>query len=267
VIYVPIKFHSPHNRNSYTTREADVSWSTAIRELIDVRGKNVLDIGCGGGIYSRALAEMGAAQVTGVDFSEEMLLGATAYCEDYDQINFVIGNALQTNLENNTYDVILKRALIHHIDNRNDLEKSFAEAFRLLKVGGTLVVQDRTPEDCLLPGSKKHIRGYFLSYFPLLAEKEVARRHSSEVVQNALLHAGFQQIDERKLWETRRTYKNANDLQEDLLARKGRSILHELVDGEVKELANHIQKHLEGSTEKEIIEQDRWTIWCALRLA
>jgi ubiquinone/menaquinone biosynthesis C-methylase UbiE len=260
---VPINFHSPHNRNSYRNREADLSWSTAIEELIEVRGKKVLDIGCGGGIYTKALAEMGAVQVTGVDFSEEMLRGATAYCEGYNQINFVIGNALHTNLENNTYDVILERALIHHIHNGNELEKCFTEAFRLLKVGGTLVVQDRTPEDCLLPGSKKHIRGYFLSYFSLLAEKEVARRHSNEVVQNTLKQVGFQQIDERKLWETRRTYKNTNDLQEDLLARTGRSILHDLTDSELLTLTNYIQKQWQGALEEQIIEEDRWTIWSA----
>lgn len=261
MIQLPINFHSQNNRNSYTTREADQSWCEAIKEIIDIRDKSVLDIGCGGGIYSRALAEMGAAQVTGVDFSEEMLLGAAVNCEDYDQIKFVMGNALHTNLENNKYDVILERALIHHIHKGNDLERCFAEAFRLLKTGGTLIVQDRTAEDCLLPGSQMHIRGYFFSYFPRLADKEVARRHSSEVVQNSLKQVGFQQIEERKLWETRRTYTNVDDLKEDILARTGRSILHDLTDSELLNLTNYIQKQWQGATEEQIIEQDRWTIW------
>lgn len=255
---MPINFHSPHNRNSYTTREADISWSSAIEELIDVRGKNVLDIGCGGGIYSRALAEMGAEQVTGVDFSEEMLHGAAEYCREYDQINFVIGNALNTNLPSGKYDVIVERALIHHI---KDLSECFSEAFRLLKAGGTLIVQDRTAEDCLLPGSQMHIRGYFFSYFPRLADKEIARRHSSEDVQNSLKQVGFQQVEERKLWETRRTYSNVNDLRQDLLARTGRSILHDLTDSELLLLVNYIQKQWQGALEEQIIEQDRWSIW------
>lgn len=263
MIEVPINFHSESNRNSYTTREADQSWCAAIRDIIDVRGKSILDIGCGGGIYSKALAKMGAAQVTGVDFSEEMLLGAADHCEEYDQINFIVGDALTTNLANENVDVILERALIHHINAKDDLKACFAEAYRLLKAGGTFVVQDRTGEDCLLQGSRKHIRGYFFSYFPRLANKEIARRHSSEAVQNALRQVGFQQIEERKLWETRKTYSSVDGLKEDLLSRAGRSILHDLTDGEVEELANHVQRQLADSPQKHIIEQDRWTIWSA----
>jgi ubiquinone/menaquinone biosynthesis C-methylase UbiE len=255
---MPIDFHSQNNRTSYTKRQADQSWCAAIRDVVDVRGKSVIDIGCGGGIYSKALVELGAAQVTGVDFSEEMLLGAAEHCGEYDQINFVTGNALNTNLPSEKYDVIVERALIHHI---KDLSECFAEAFRLLKAGGTLIVQDRTAEDCLLPGSQMHIRGYFFSYFPRLADKEVARRHSSEVVQNSLKQVGFQLIEERKLWETRRTYTNVDDLKEDLLARTGRSILHDLTDSELLNLANYIQKQWQGATDKQIIEQDRWSIW------
>jgi 2-polyprenyl-3-methyl-5-hydroxy-6-metoxy-1,4-benzoquinol methylase len=41
----------------------------------DVKGKTVLDLGCGEGYYSRVFAELGA-QVTGIDFSEEIVNAA-----------------------------------------------------------------------------------------------------------------------------------------------------------------------------------------------
>jgi predicted RNA methylase len=43
--------------------------------LFDFSGKRVADIGCGGGIYAKALAELGAREVIALDYSEEMLKG------------------------------------------------------------------------------------------------------------------------------------------------------------------------------------------------
>src|SRR5579884_1774981 len=124
---MPIDFHEKRNRQSYALREADRSWREAIQEMVNVSGLNVLDIGCGGGIYSRALAEMGAAHVTGVDFSEEMLGAAHEQSQTYSQVEFVVGNALETGLPGEEYDLILERALIHHLA-LSDLEDAFREA-------------------------------------------------------------------------------------------------------------------------------------------
>jgi 2-polyprenyl-3-methyl-5-hydroxy-6-metoxy-1,4-benzoquinol methylase len=257
---MPIDFHDQNNRTSYTTRQANQTWRETIRDIVDLNGKNVLDIGCGGGIYSKALVEMGASQVTGVDFSQEMLKGATVHCQEYEQITFVSRTASDTKLPSGQYDVILARALIHHI---NDPELFFSEAFRLLRSGGTIVVQDRTVEDCLLAGSQSHIRGYFFSSFPRLRDKEVKRRHSSEAVQRGLEEIEFQNIQEQKLWETRKVYASLEDLSKDLLARTGRSILHDLTDKELQHLVNYIQNQWQDDYDQTIIERDRWTVWSA----
>jgi ubiquinone/menaquinone biosynthesis C-methylase UbiE len=257
---MPIDFHSHKNRLSYTTRRANLSWKEAIEQIVDVQGKRIADIGCGGGIYLKALADMGAATVTGIDFSHEMLQGARENCQGYNSIQFIIGNALHTGLPANQYDVILERALIHHL-SKKDLEACFAEALRLLTPEGTFIVQDRIPEDCLLPGSPTNIRGYFFSRYPKLKEKETARRLENNFVLQTLKQVGFQNIQERKLWETRAIYPNINILKEDLLARTGRYILHELTDTELQDLVTYVQNKLQGDEDQEIVEQDRWTIW------
>ena len=256
-----IDFHNEKNRHTYSTRKADVSWTKALKDLIQFDNiSNALDIGCGGGIYSMALSDMGVASVIGVDFSEEILKGARENCREYQNISFKQGDALHTNLESNNYDLLLERALIHHI---NDLQKCFEEAYRVLKENGVYIVQDRTPEDCLLKGNESHIRGYFFELFPQLMEKETKRRHNSQVVLKMLLEVGFKEIQEVKLWETRKVYKNKEQLLKDLSTRTGRSILHELNDKELNLLINYIDKAI--TTESNIVEKDRWTIWKAVK--
>ena len=46
---------------------------TLFKTLRDIRGAKVLDMACGDGFYTRLLKQAGAAQVTGVDVSIEMI--------------------------------------------------------------------------------------------------------------------------------------------------------------------------------------------------
>ncbi len=62
-----IDFHRQENRYTYATRQADSSWMIMVNTIVAVSGRRVLDIGCGEGIYTKALADMGAASVTGLD--------------------------------------------------------------------------------------------------------------------------------------------------------------------------------------------------------
>ncbi|KHD86623.1 class I SAM-dependent methyltransferase [Heyndrickxia ginsengihumi] len=258
---MPIDFHNEDNRSTYSSREADISWTKKILKICEVKDKKVLDMGCGGGIYSKAFAHMGAASVTGIDFSQQLLSSARENCKSYANIHFYLGDVLNTRLEEKQYDIILSRAVIHHL---SDLNSCFSEIFRLLKPDGICLIQDRTPEDCLLEGSPTHIRGYFFAKYPSLINKEISRRYTSNVVTQALQTVGFDDIEEHYLWETRKKYTSKEELTADLLNRTGRSILHELNDKQLKALVEYIQLHLNNN--EEIIEKDRWTIWKAIKM-
>ncbi len=52
-------------------------------------------------------------------------------------------------------------------------------------------------------------------------------------------------------------------LRQDLLRRTGRSLLHELNDGQLEELVSFISGKFEDH-EGPIIESDAWTIWFAV---
>ncbi|MGE0580474.1 class I SAM-dependent methyltransferase [Reyranella sp.] len=254
-----IDFHAEANRDAYTGRHASPGWGDAMREIVDPVGKRVADVGCGGGIYSLGWHELGAISVVGVDFSEQMVAAAREQSAGLSDISFHRGEATATGLPAHSADIVFERALIHHLPS---YDACFAEARRVLVPGGTLIVQDRTPEDVALPGTSEHLRGYFFECFPRLLTVEKARRPSDAAVRGALGAAGFRVIESRSLWEVRKTYASRDLLREDLAARTGRSILHDLDDRELETLIAYVEARLPANGP--IVERDRWTAWSAI---
>ena len=255
-----INFHAEENRYTYASRDAHPDWASAIRSIVDPVGKQVADIGCGGGIYSAAWADLGASKVVGVDFSEQMVIAATEKNKARPLLSFQKGDALGTGLPASSVDIVFERALIHHL---KDYDACFAEAHRLLRDGGSYIIQDRTPGDVQVPGTPDHLRGYFFERFPKLLDAELGRRPTDGAVRDALENAGFEEPLALTVWETRRQYASFDELAPDLLGRVGRSILHNLTDAELADLVDFIGQKIEAG--KPIVEKDRWTIWCSKR--
>ncbi|MDN9008749.1 class I SAM-dependent methyltransferase [Brevibacillus laterosporus] len=251
-------FHNPLLKEAYMAREATDSWIDKMLEVIQPKGLQVLDAGCGGGIYTRAWAELGANQVTAMDFSEVMLSAAQKECSSYPQIVYHLGDVRKTDLPTGTYDLIYSRATIHHF---TEWVTCFAELNRILNETGTCIIQDRTLMDCLLPGSPAHLRGYLFEFFPELKSVEEQRRPSAEAIKEALLQAGFGSVQIEDFWEVRRTYSSLQEYQQDLLERKGRSILHAISNEQLENYVNQLQYRLPGDQLLE--ERDRWTLWIA----
>jgi len=255
---VPIDFHDVANRSTYSGRAADVSWREAVGTLVDPAGAAVVDVGCGGGTYTRAWADLGAATVTGVDFSEPILAAARDAHGDVPGVTFRGGDAAATGLPDASADVVFERALIHHVP---DLAAVAAEAFRILRPGGVLLIQDRTPEDVAQPGSDGHPRGWLFDVFPRLLEVENGRRPDADSVAAALTSAGFRNVTTTELWEVRRRYADREEYLAEIRSRTGRSILHELDDAELASLVEELRRRL---PEGPFVEQDRWTLWRAV---
>jgi len=252
---MPIDFHDTANRRTYSGREADASWRQALTGLTDPAGAVVVDVGCGGGSYTRAWHELGAASVIGVDFSEPILAEARAAHGQLPGVTFEAGEATATGLPDACADVVFERALIHHVA---DLVAVAAEAARVLRPGGTFFVQDRTPDDVALPGSADHPRGWLFEIFPRLLDVENARRPTGPAVMRALAAAGFGALTTTSLWEVRRRYADRENYLAELAQRTGRSILHELSDAELEHLVAELRGRL---PEGPVVEQDRWTLW------
>jgi ubiquinone/menaquinone biosynthesis C-methylase UbiE len=199
---------------------------------------------------------MDAGDVVGIDFSAEMVAAAREQAVGLDRISFRQGDALATGMPSASADIVFQRALIHHLKS---YEPCFAEAHRLLRPSGRLIVQDRTSADVQLPGSAEHIRGYFFECFPKLLAVEAARRPTDAAVRDALQATGFGEIESHPLWEVRKTHGSKKKLAQDLAARTGRSLLHDLDDNELGTLIAYVAARLPDSGP--IVEKDRWTLW------
>lgn len=251
-----IDFHSKHNRGTYASRYANPSWKQAMLGIVDPCGITVADIGCGGGIYARAWQELGAETVIGVDFSSQMIEDARQANADLDDVSFCTGEAASTGIPDNSVDVVFSRAVIHHLP---ELDPACAEARRILKPGGTVIVQDRTADDVMLPPSPEHLRGYFFDVFPRLLDTERRRRPSTGDITDCMRENGFTGVVTIPLSEQRVTYQSWSDLESDLRGRTGRSILHELDDDELDTLIGYIHGKVNGAFP--LTEVDRWTVW------
>lgn len=253
-------FFNEIKTNTYASRHASPEWVEAIEPLATIQGQEIIDLGSGGGIYTEAMIELGAEHVTCVDRSENMLQGAQDHLQKFSNVSFVMGDATATPLQEESADVVVERALIHHL-NRAQLRENISEVHRLLRTGGQIIIQDRTLEDCFLPPSKEHIRGYFFSECPQLKHIETNRRYHSNAVVTELHQAGFHKIKINTIWETRKSYQDREELESDLLERTGRSILHDLTDDQLRDMIDVLLAPYKPG--EPIYEKDRWTIWVA----
>lgn len=177
-------------------------------------------------------------------------------CSGFPNISFIHGDAHSIPYPDETFDIVISRAVIHHLQ---DIPTFLREASRILKKNGVLILQDRTIEDCTIPGSPEHIRGYFFSVFPKLIEIESKRRPKTATIQQELQKHSLHVFPSQTQWEVRKIHDSVAALLQDLSPRTGRSILYELTDHELAQLLHHIQIALQNISP--IIERDRWTIW------
>ncbi len=108
--------------------------------LGDVRGKRVVDFGCGSGANSVHLALAGAA-LAGVDISESLIRLARQRlaANDVEQTaRFVVGSAHDLPFESDSVDVVFGIAILHHLE----LPLVAREVHRILKPGGRAIFQE-----------------------------------------------------------------------------------------------------------------------------
>ena len=77
---------------------------------------DVLEIGCGTGVHTKGFLEAGAASVTGVDFSAEMLKIAAGRLKDYDdRVELAEGDFMTKDFAGRSFDVVTALGVFDYV--------------------------------------------------------------------------------------------------------------------------------------------------------
>lgn len=121
-------------RNNYN--ETDERVLEVLNNYIDIREKNILDLGCGGGELAVQFAQMGAECVTGVDISPAMI--ALAEAKGIDNMQFFVADMRDLSIvPEHSQDMVFSNYVIQHL---SDTSPAFKEIQRILKPGGWCVI-------------------------------------------------------------------------------------------------------------------------------
>ena len=107
--------------------------TTVVDQRVDIKGKTILDFGCGSGRWAEFFCSRGAIY-TGVDISDEMIELSKSR---YPGMTFITLNDDEIPLETDSSDFVFSIAVIHH-NRPPQQEEIFGEISRILKPGGYL---------------------------------------------------------------------------------------------------------------------------------
>jgi SAM-dependent methyltransferase len=142
-IYDDSRFYEGYSqlRRSVEGLDGAPEWP-ALRDLLpDLRGLNVVDLGCGYGWFCRWAQEQGAACVLGLDVSEKMLAQAKALTS-VARVTYERADLESFELPEASFDVAYSSLVLHYI---SDVGAFFTKVGRALTPGGRLVFSTEHP--------------------------------------------------------------------------------------------------------------------------
>lgn len=187
---------------SHFAKTREYAWPEVETFLEDTRNGGVaLDVGCGNGRHAELLAA-DTDRVVGLDVSRGLLEEARNRSREREfAINLVIGDASNLPLSDNTVDIAVYVATLHHLSTREARTRSLDELARVLAPSGRAIVSawstahDRfdattgfdTTVDWTLPGGETVPRFYHI-YSP--DEFNTDLETSTLVVENSYISSG-----------------------------------------------------------------------------
>lgn len=153
--------------NHLLSGNTDKRWRKLVAQrltaVLSKEGARALDVACGTGDLSLALAEATKAQIIGTDFCRPMLEIAArkASSKSEFKIPFVEGDALSLPFADSSFDAV---TIAFGLRNLSSVEGGLKELWRILKPGGrAAILEFSTP---VVPGFRKLFQLYFTRVLP-----------------------------------------------------------------------------------------------------
>lgn len=152
-------------------------------DKLDVKNKKCVDIGCGGGRYSRYLFNNGA-NVLAIDKYKEMF--DNKINED---VNFVKAEMSKLPILSNNYDIALSIGVIHNATSEEEFCNAISELYRIIKKDGTVIMSIFTND--VITDDLTCLENYLYS----VKDREPMLLHSKEEINSIINKIGFKSID------------------------------------------------------------------------
>jgi SAM-dependent methyltransferase len=128
-------------RRSVAGLDGAPEWPALRALLPDLRGRRVLDLGCGFGWFCRWAIKQGAARALGIDVSEKMLARGRATTVD-PAITYTRADMEHLELSAESFDLVYSSLALHYVENLSGL---MSQVHRSLVSGGRLVFSVEHP--------------------------------------------------------------------------------------------------------------------------
>jgi ubiquinone/menaquinone biosynthesis C-methylase UbiE len=171
----------------------------------DAAEGNLLDVACGPGVVTAALAPK-AKSIVAFDATQEMLEKARARCAKTGlaNVSFRQGNAEALPFGDAQFDGVVTRLAVHHFA---EPQRAFGEMFRVLRPGGTAVIVD-------VVSSEDARESRLQNAIERLRDPSHVRMLPASELEACIANAGFQVLDQTT-WDKDREFDEWMDIVND----------------------------------------------------
>lgn len=150
-----------------------------------LKGKKILNVGCGSYLFDDIYFAMNCADVTSIDYSSKAINDAKKRLETARQKNLINnikirveqGDGRNLRFKDNSFDIVTSYSAIEHMSSRKDRLKAVKEMARVAKPGGIVIITG--PNYLNLPTT-------FLSRMMYKRIKEFEHRYTPRELRNML---------------------------------------------------------------------------------
>jgi ubiquinone/menaquinone biosynthesis C-methylase UbiE len=176
----------------------------ALVDRIRCQPRRILDLGCGTGSTTLLLKrQFPDADVIGLDLSPYMLAVAADKSRTAGlSIQFRQGNAEQTGLNPNSFDLVTASLLFHETPPYV-ARRILRECFRLLKVGGEVVILD---------GNQAALRQ--TEWLTEIFEEPYIKAYAAGSTDEWMRSAGFAQVQTEEIWWVQQVSRGVKPLSQ-----------------------------------------------------
>ncbi len=159
-------------------------------DKVRVKPRRILDLGCGTGSTTLVLKQaFPDAEVIGIDLSPYMLVAAKVKAEKAQlTIKFRQANAEKTGFDDSSFDLV-SASLLFHETPPEIAQNIIQESFRLLRVGGEIIVLD---------GNQHTLRQ--TEWLTEIFEEPYIKAYATASVDTWMTQAGFGQVQTHDWW-------------------------------------------------------------------